>query len=179
MGAFWATGFEATTLEDLEAATGVGRSTLYNSFGGKSGLYRLATDAYLHQMKAHLFAPLYKGTDDGLADIVEFLGRLRDGLVAPDAPGGCLIVNDMAAGSEPDAARRYQQLLADGLDAALRRGTRSGHPDHRTIPDRVRLISAAVIGINLVSGQSNGPHHIDDLINAAIAEVSAWRQPII
>jgi AcrR family transcriptional regulator len=43
--AFWAKGFEATTLSDLEAATGVDRSSIYNSFGGKEGLYRSAAAA--------------------------------------------------------------------------------------------------------------------------------------
>ncbi|MCP4960035.1 MAG: TetR/AcrR family transcriptional regulator, partial [Actinomycetia bacterium] len=61
IGAFFRSGFEATTLADLEHATGVDRSTLYNSFGGKQGLYELATTAYLERAETSLFEPLANG----------------------------------------------------------------------------------------------------------------------
>ena len=65
IAAFFQKGFEATTLADLEAVTGVDRSTLYNSFGGKTGLYQSATDTYLSLAEGGLFAPLLVGTSDG------------------------------------------------------------------------------------------------------------------
>ena len=69
--AFWAKGFEATTLSDLESATGLDRSSIYNSFGGKDGLYRSAASAYVDGAEDLLFEPLFKGKD-GVTDIIEF-----------------------------------------------------------------------------------------------------------
>lgn len=174
--AFMSKGFEATTLNDLEAATGVDRSTLYNSFGGKSGLYHQATGAYLARAQNGLFWPLHEGSADGIADVVEFLRRLGDGLTASNAPPGCLIVNDMAAGADPPAARRYLQLLNDGLRAALARAAASGDGDVTEIPERARLISAAVIGINLISRHSTDGREVAQLVDAAIAQVRSWRE---
>ena len=171
MGAFFLKGLEATTLADLEHATGVDRSTLYNSFGGKAGLYESATGTYLSLAEAGLFAPLLDGTDDGYGDILDFLGNLRTGLTAADAIPGCLIVNDMAAGADPGAAVRYRSLLEDGLRAAL---ARTGDPDQERRSHRAALVAASVIGVNLVSKATADPREIGRLIDALTDVVMTW-----
>lgn len=169
IGAFFQSGFEATTLGDLEEATGVDRSTLYNSFGGKQGLYELATTTYIERAENSLFDPLTDGTADGYADILEFLRRLRSGLTSPEAIPGCLIVNDMAAGSAPDVATRYHTKLESGLAAAL---TRAGHPTPQTQAD---VLAAAVIGVNLVSKMTADPGVIGRHVDAMVATVTDWQ----
>ncbi|MDH3683729.1 MAG: TetR/AcrR family transcriptional regulator [Acidimicrobiia bacterium] len=186
IGAFFAKGFDATTLADLEAATGVDRSTLYNSFGGKRGLYHKATERYLDRAAESLFSVLYTGsdgtdgvgddTDDGLQDVVQFLERLRSGLTSAAVSPGCLIINDMAAGSDPDAARRYRELLDNGLRAALGRAAKAGTIDSNTIESRASLVSAAVVGINLVSRHTGDNQQVDQLVTGAITEVTSWRR---
>lgn len=171
IGAFFQKGLEATTLADLETATGVDRSTLYNSFGGKNGLYRSATDTYLSLAEAGLFAPLLVGTDDGYGDLLDFLRNLRSGLTSADAIPGCLIVNDMAAGADPGAAARYRALLEDGLQAAL---TRTSTLDDEQRTHRAALISASVIGINLISKATGNPSEIGRLIDALTDLVNEW-----
>lgn len=171
IGAFFRKGLEATTLADLEQATGVDRSTLYNSFGGKVGLYESATGTYLSLAEAGLFAPLLDGTDDGYADILDFLGNLRTGLTAADAIPGCLIVNDMAASADPGAAARYRSLLEDGLRAAL---ARTGDPDQARRSHRAALISSSVIGVNLVSKATADAAEIGRLIDALTDIVTTW-----
>ena len=168
--AFFRSGFDATTLADLERATGVDRSTLYNSFGGKRGLYDLATAAYLDRAELALFEPLTSGSEDGYSDILEFFGYLRTGLTATEAIPGCLIVNDMAAGSAPEAASRYRTRLEAGLTAAL---TRAGHPDPAAAAG---LLTTSVLGINLVSKMTGDPTEIGRLIDAATASVEAIQQ---
>ena len=44
---FWQKGFHATSLSDLERATGVGRKSLQNDFGGKEAMFALSLDHYL------------------------------------------------------------------------------------------------------------------------------------
>ncbi len=171
IGAFFQKGLEATTLADLETATGVDRSTLYNSFGGKNGLYRSATDTYLSLAEAGLFAPLLVGTDDGYGDLLDFLRNLRSGLTSADAIPGCLIVNDMAAGADPGAAARYRALLEDGLRAAL---ARTGTLDDEQQAHRAALVSASVIGINLISKATGDPNEIGRLIDALTDLVNEW-----
>lgn len=171
IGAFFRKGFEETTLADLEAATGVDRSTLYNSFGGKNGLYRSAVDTYLSLAEAGLFAPLLVGSDDGYADIFDFLSNLRAGLTAADAIPGCLIVNDMAAGADPGAAARYRSMLENGVRAALER---TGEPDDDRRSHRAGLFATTVIGINLVSKATGDLDEIERLIDALADLVGSW-----
>lgn len=44
---FWDSGFEATSVKDLTAETGLTAASLYNAFGDKRALYRLALDRYI------------------------------------------------------------------------------------------------------------------------------------
>ncbi len=175
IGAFFAKGFDATTLTDLESATGVDRSTLYNSFGGKNGLYHQATKRYLDHAAEGLFSVLHVGGDDGIDDIRQFLERLRSGLTSQDVSPGCLIINDMAAGSDRDAAKRYREILDNGLRAALGRAADAGTIDPSTIDSRTALVSAAVIGINLISRHTGDNHQVDQLVTGAIVEITSWR----
>ena len=174
IGAFFAKGFEATTLTDLELATGVDRSTLYHSFGGKSGLYHKATERYLDQAADGLFSVLHAGSHNGITDIVQFLEQLRSGLTSQAVSPGCLIINDMAAGSDPEAARRYRHLLDTGLRAALHRAADAEAIDPTTVDNRATLVSSAVIGINLISGHTGDNRQVDQLVAAAISEVTSW-----
>lgn len=171
INAFFAKGFEATTLADLEEATGVDRSTLYNSFGGKAGIYSSATSTYLAMAEKGLFSALLEGTDNGYDDILTFLAMLRKGLTTATTPG-CLIVNDMAAGADPAAAARYRNLMEEGLRRAL---SRTHDPDINQQKQRARLISASVLGVNLVSKTTGDPDEIGQHIDALEHEVRRWQ----
>lgn len=170
--AFFHKGYEATTLADLEELTGVDRSTLYNSFGGKAGLYASATGTYLTIAEAGLFDPLLVGTDDGYGDILEFLANLRSGLTSPEAIPGCLIVNDMAAGADPEAAARYRAMLEEGLHRAL---ARSGDPNDDRRAARAGLLATSVLGVNLVSKATGDAAEIARLVDSLSDEVGRWR----
>ncbi|MEM8747585.1 MAG: helix-turn-helix domain-containing protein, partial [Actinomycetota bacterium] len=85
--AFWTGGFKATTVGDLEEATGVDRSTLYKSFGGKNGLYESAADSYIAMASEQLFSKLHDGTD-GVEDVLAFIDTL-DASYRAGQPRGC------------------------------------------------------------------------------------------
>ncbi|MCP3975494.1 MAG: TetR/AcrR family transcriptional regulator [bacterium] len=172
--AFWVDGYESTTLKNLETATGVDRSTLYNSFGGKRGLYDLATDAYLDGARQNLFEPLHHGTADGLGDILDFLARLQAGLTSEDAIPGCLIVNDMAALSNPEASARYLEMLNTGLELALERSSSSARLDRAKIKQRNDFLSVAVLGVNLISRNAAPNSDVGSIIDGVMEEVRSW-----
>src|SRR4051794_36614723 len=46
LGAFWDAGYAATSLDDLSAATGMNRPSLYGAFGDKRALYDAALERY-------------------------------------------------------------------------------------------------------------------------------------
>ena len=174
--AFWAKGFEATTLSDLEAATGVDRSSIYNSFGGKEGLYRSAAAAYVDSAEDLLFEPLHKGSG-GVADIIEFVDRLEQNLAAGTNPPGCLIVNDMAAVVDDESTNRYLTRLEDGLRAALERASESGETDAGSTAQRCQVLAAAILGVNITHRNDSSGTRAPTLINALRSEVQSWIEP--
>jgi TetR/AcrR family transcriptional repressor of nem operon len=174
--AFWAKGFEATTLGDLEAATGVDRSSIYNSFGGKEGLYRSAAAAYVDGAEELLFEPLHSGTA-GIADLIEFLDRLSTNLGAGPNPQGCLIVNDMAATVDHLSTDRYLRRLEGGLFAALERASESGETNEVMNAQRCQLLTAAILGVNIAHRNDSSGTRARNLINGLRSEVSSWALP--
>jgi AcrR family transcriptional regulator len=62
--AFWKTGYAATSMDDLTAATGLGKGSLYAAFGGKRELFDRVFRDYCAAATAHTQAQL-KGPDAG------------------------------------------------------------------------------------------------------------------
>lgn len=171
--AFWAKGFDATTLSDLEAATGIDRSSIYNSFGGKEGLYRSAASAYVDSAEEVLFEPLFDGLG-GAADIIEFLDRLAENLGAGTNPDGCLIVNDMASTVDRDASHRYLVRLQDGFDVALARASESNEINAGMNAQRSHVLVAAILGVNIAHRNGGSGTRAHKLIDGLRSEVSSW-----
>jgi AcrR family transcriptional regulator len=171
--AFWRKGFEETSLSDLETATGVDRSTIYNSFGGKTGLYQSATDAYMDDAEGTLFQPLSAGSE-GIGDILEFLGRLSQMLGSETIPAGCLIVNDVVSTTGEQATNRYLETLESGLNSALKRSGDLNETDPNRAADRSKLITAAVLGINLAHGGKADSSFALAMLAGLATEVESW-----
>ena len=55
---FWREGYDGAGVADLEHATGVGRKGLYNTFGGKQGLFHEALNRYVERAVKLIVAPL-------------------------------------------------------------------------------------------------------------------------
>ncbi len=173
MRAFWDKGFTATTITDLEKATGVDRSTLYYSFGGKDGLYQQAAATYVDMADQHLFARL-SGGNEGITDIVSFLETLGTELASDESPQGCLIVNDLACPADRTATDRYLQLLEQSIGSALARSAAAGETDPTKANQRTQLLSAAVIGINLIGRTDSSNELTRALVGGATDELESW-----
>lgn len=167
--AFWRGGLDGTSVSDLEDATGVDRSTLYNSFGGKRGIHALAASTYVDGAEASLFAPLRDG-DGGLADVVAFLGRLADMLRSDQLPPGCLIVTGMAHEERDEAATdRYLEGLRSSLQAAGARAVDRDELPAAELDDLVNRLVAGVIGVNLLAASSGLETALAHLASFAVA----------
>src|SRR5277367_6135959 len=59
--AFWRDGFAATSLDDLSAATGMNRPSLYAAFGDKQALYVKAYASYRAEVRAAM-VDIFKGS---------------------------------------------------------------------------------------------------------------------
>ena len=55
---FWRSGYVDTSLDDLTAATGLGRGSLYGAFGDKRALFLRVLDEYCTDSAGHAAASL-------------------------------------------------------------------------------------------------------------------------
>lgn len=123
MNLFWERGYEATSMQDLTEALGVGRGSIYTAFGSKDGLYRAALAHYLDLMGSAMLRTLDEGGDVRTTIRNALLGRL---VVAADDPArrGCMLVN-AACERLPGDVRTHQTVLEvtsanrDALERAL------------------------------------------------------------
>jgi TetR/AcrR family transcriptional repressor of nem operon len=131
MRAFWANGYEATSTEDLCAATGMRRSSIYNAFTSKRALFETALVRYMAE-KNEILDDLRDG-DDPVRDKIRRLLRWTMDRGDRD-PAGCLVVNSMIELSprDPEIAdllRRDYALRRDALKTAFEAGQRRGEID--------------------------------------------------
>jgi TetR/AcrR family transcriptional repressor of nem operon len=91
MAAFWTRGYEATSIDDLVEATGIGRGSLYGTFGDKRQLFLTAFDRYWNTVAAEMIADL--SDPDGRRAIERMFDALIRRASDPRVPRGCLITN--------------------------------------------------------------------------------------
>lgn len=144
---FWQAGYDAS-VPALEQATGLGRSSIYNTFGSKRGLFDAAVQSYLDEVVRPRLQPL---TQDAVPPdaIVAYLTGLRGAFLKVDSPAasnGCLLIN--AAGTPIAHDQHVAHTIAayrDEMRAALGRGVAAHRPDDSA--DVQRRISDAVTGL--------------------------------
>lgn len=128
---FWDRGFEEASLPELEAATGLGRSSLYHAFGSKRGLFDAAVQSYLDEVVRPRLAPL--AGEPGPDDLETYFTGLREALSdarSISARSGCLLLN--AAGAPIARDEAVREVIADYRDEllrAMRAGAEARWPD--------------------------------------------------
>lgn len=138
---FWAQGFEATSLQDLLAAMGLSKSSLYQSFGDKGQLFERCLRHYCETQATAMLDRL-RQTGSGRAFIEEsFLGLAQ----APErdrSRWGCLLMNTASefGTRDPDLARtvrqgvdRFTGVFLAAVEQAQREGSVAADRDARTL----------------------------------------------
>lgn len=92
MDTFWSNGFEGTSMQQILKSTGLSKSSLYQTFGGKQELFVKCLDQYSMDMKESLLAKLSQ-SKSGVGFIKEVLLSAAKEAKGPGIPKGCLIMN--------------------------------------------------------------------------------------
>jgi TetR/AcrR family transcriptional regulator, transcriptional repressor for nem operon len=150
---FWRNGVASTSIQDVASTTGLNRSSLYATFGGKRELYLAALRRYV-QLRAEPAARVLAEAGDGLAAIGAFFaGLIEVRTSGPFAGWGCMIVNahTSAEGNDPEVRALldgYHRTLCDAFVAALRRSALKPTTD---IEATAELLALLAYGVNLRS----------------------------
>lgn len=148
MRAFWIAGYEATSTQDLCEATGIGRSSIYNTFTSKHDLFERALRRYMDSKNAVVIELL-----ESPAPIREKIRTLLWQAVEPDTedPPGCLVVNTLVELAPRDPAiaahlGRDQERRLTAFRTAIEAGQRAGEIAADKDPSALAHFVVATIG---------------------------------
>lgn len=133
MEVFWVNGFYGSSLDSLEEGTGLNRSSLYNSFGGKLGLFCQVLDAYRAGPSQPLFGPIRR--ERGAEALRGYFDALRAFVRSPEANRGCLMLNTSLEPPADPAVRQRVDAHFRALRAGFRRCYDAGLEDDSVNPD--------------------------------------------
>jgi len=183
---FWDLGYDGASLADLEAATGVNRSSLYHAFGSKRGLF----DAAVADYRDTVISPRLRGLQAdgaGRAELLAYFDELREAVakLPLDSPRrGCLLVNcatGLATRDEParEVVEAYRTELAAALRHALDGAAMSvadGRSDHSDRSDRTdeRVRTLASLSMSAMLLARVNAAESSALLATAADQVRAW-----
>ena len=156
MAVFWEKGYAATSLSDVQAATGLSKSSLYGSFGSKHDLFLQALARYRETVTERAAAALESDAPARAAIRTAFM-QVVDAAGRAEAPRGCfscncaveLAAHDRAAARGVDAVCRR---LEDGFAAAVRRGQAAGEVPADHDPHALaRYFNTALNGLTVMA----------------------------
>ncbi len=152
-------GYEATSLDDLCAVTGLSRSSFYAAFGSKRNLLLQSIDRYVAQRNPRMAALLAQPmpVHDAFAALAR---QFIDQIVAGPGRRGCFIGN--CAAELPRSDRAAQARIRRALDTteatfrdALARAKKRGElRDEADLDALARFLTAGFQGLRLV-GKAN------------------------
>jgi len=172
---FWRRGYEATSLSDLVEHLGIGRASIYATFGSKHELYLRALERY---DRAGLPPIVRELSQPGPAlPAVRAVVRRYASEAADDQlrRNGCMVTNAAAelAPHDPAAARHVERnwdQLETVLHSALVRAQAQGElPADRDPLTLARMLLVLLQGLRVVGKASADPARVRDAAEQALA----------
>ncbi|MGJ4892795.1 TetR/AcrR family transcriptional regulator [Bradyrhizobium sp. HKCCYLRH3099] len=173
---FRTTGFAATSLDDLSAATGMNRPSLYGAFGDKRELYIKSYQRYRDNARA-LMGDIFRHDWPVRRQLEQIFATALDiYLSGEEGPRGCFTV--MTAGSEavadPDIRAMVQNALTE-LDKAFahcfRRAKEKGELPEQADPMVLSQMASATIHSIAVRARAREPREKLEAIVAGAIDV--------
>ena len=106
-------GYNGTSIDDILSATGLSRSSLYDSFNDKHNLYLQALEFYKNNEQA-LYGKLDEKPVNGLQKIEVLFKEVVNHLINHPDDNGCLMVN--AAAEMSKQCFKTQQVICNNKD---------------------------------------------------------------
>ena len=175
MLAFWAHGYETTSIGDLTKAMGITAPSLYTAFGDKRRLFLEAARLYAGDMDA------LSSAIDAAPSSLEAARTLLDGAVVTftgdETPPGCLLASATATGSAAaadvrEAVASYRRDLRDLLAARIERDRAD-----QLLPRDARaaaladLVVAVMQGLSVMARDGSDRAALQAVVDAAL---EAW-----
>ncbi|GAA4258669.1 TetR/AcrR family transcriptional regulator [Dactylosporangium darangshiense] len=169
MLAFWAHGYEATSVADLTAAMGITPPSLYAAFGDKKGLFREAVRHYQRTFGGDPGQALDAAAEvrEGVRGMLLVIARVY---TDPAHPRGCLVISAATncTPADADVEAELRELRNANVAALARRLADGGVPGAEAF---ARYLGAVIQGM---SQQARDGATKGDLEQIAEAALRAW-----
>lgn len=171
---FWEHGFAATSLTELEEASGINRRQLYNGLGDKRTMFLQALDDFRDMAGRRFLAPLEAETAD-LGSIRDLLATFVELAASGDGRLGCFVCStsqeDVAADPEIKAKldhyfRRIAAAYANALRGAIAKGQLA--LDLQDVEARANFLMGAQVGMSVLARAGQPPENIRQLADFAL-----------
>ncbi|WP_371762926.1 TetR/AcrR family transcriptional regulator [Massilia sp.] len=179
---FWEQGYEATSTDDLVRAMGIGRQSMYDTFGDKKQLYLAALTRYTDTGGAALQHRLGAGQSP-LGALEAFLREIA-GADAALRARGCLSVNAIAEFGQADAdvralVERSQRVTEDIFADVLARARRAGELAPGLDPaSAAHFVHTAIRGMRISAKAGAGAAQLGATVDFVMAALKARAAPV-
>lgn len=171
---FWERGYASTSLSQLQAATGLSRSSLYETYDSKRALFDRAMQSYLDDVADPLLTPVEAAGagKDELAAYFRIQAEFLRSASLPVARRGCLMLNTSMELHDLDepaatAVRNYRRRIRAALFNAISTISSRSHPE--TLAD---TLTATLIGLTVIARVD--PPEAAAIAESVAAEIELW-----
>jgi len=173
---FWEKGYNATSIHDLIDGLGIGRSSIYHSFGDKHTLFVKALELYQSEGTAKING-IINNASSMKAAIEGLLNSVINDVVQGLSPKGCFKINsevEMAASDEIINKLVYQDdlLIEEALHRVLKKGQQNGEIETSGDPLALaRFFCNTVSGMRVYAKFRNDRQFFEDIVKTALSVI--------
>jgi TetR/AcrR family transcriptional regulator, transcriptional repressor for nem operon len=144
LSAFWARGYDATSVEHLVEATGLGRASLYGAFGDKEQLFRRVVSHYLDCSRSEKDR-LTAGLSARHALEAFILSRIH--VAASENPPGCFLQMAATSGTSPPLVQEALSATNQEMHGWFLQQLREAQAQGELAPDADLEALATFVGV--------------------------------
>ncbi len=160
-------------MDTLTERMGIGRGSMYATYGDKHSLFIQSLSAYGDEVVAY-FSHRLDHAERPLDEIRTVFRDVAEKAMSSEGRRGCLITNSAAelGGGDPEASaviNRTFDGLEDAYFRALTRAQADGDLDAAKRPRALaRFLVATMQGLRLLGKAKNEPAVLDDIVDSAL-----------
>jgi AcrR family transcriptional regulator len=175
---FWTKGFSAASLDDLSAAMGMNRPSIYRAFGDKEAIYRRALMQFCQGMEA-AFARTMLAEDDIRKALASFYSEALETYTSGQQPRGCMVMSTAVAAAtcHPEIqadllnlVRDLDQKIAKRLEQACAAGQLESSFD---VVGRAAVAQSLLHSLSLRARAGETPSQLKKLIRSGVETITS------
>ena len=173
---FWRKGFADTSIGDLEEALGMGRQSIYNTFGDKRALFIRALQQYYERGSAFI-TDTFSGQERGLASIYAYFDTVISRQTDSDERRGCFLVKCLVDHGTSDAeitsrCKSNESLLVSVFKKALGEAIEDQSvPSTIDVETTAMMLSTQTYGLSVMARSGVSSEVLKESTNALLKQL--------